>query len=476
MATEFSCQSGTFSIDECLSGQSTLPFYDPLKQIALRPDLRTSTVLCYNQTSVEGLFAQLGASLGADKRTVKTNPFYWTEYCQDTQITVTVKRAAAASSPGGQVVLTLSTGSHSVNGKFSGAQKGYRAYIKERNGQAVDIEDVNRSVTGAFTITVRGINNEVVDLTKYDTYTLLVDPLRMYIKNDDNCIVSEGYLTNPPSLRKAWVQKFEKSYCVKEDELDGYAYDVEFSVLKGLNPKTGKMIEYFCPNVLMDKLMMDWIDSRVVNTLFGQRDDVKGLGFDALIPTARRAGMYNRFYDPASGVSLKQILFGMIRNLRKTNGCNEYMLLHDHGFGMDWSDAIGQLIAGNSQQLQFSLFGKGGGGVMNFDWFQFKNFSAFNYKFSTYQIDAFDNHRYGNYLTNFALMMPACKFKDTSGNIVPAVTYVVQEGCEPAKQKNAWSYDFREQGCRQYKVFLKDEFGMEIHCPSKLGLLERAEC
>lgn len=476
MAASFTCSAGTFSIDECLSGQSPLTFYDPLAQIALKPDLRKDTVLCYKDTSIEGLFSQLQAALGADNRTVKTNPFYWTEYCQEAQLTVGVKKAAAASTPGGTVVLTLMPGSHSVNGKFAGVRPGYRAYIREKQGQAVDIEAVNRSVTGAFTITVRGINNEVVDLTQLDQYTLLIDPLRMYIKNDPNCIVSEGMLLNPPYLRKAFVQKFEKSYCVKEDELDGYAYEVEFHVVKGINPKTGKAVDMFCPTVLMDKLMVDWTDSRLINTLFGQRDDTKQLGFDGVVPTARKSGMYNRFYDPTSGVSLKQILFGMIRNLRKTNGCNEYMLLHDQGFKMDWSDAISQLVAANKQEMIFSLFGNGGGGNMDFSWFEFRNFEAFGYKFATYQIDSFDAWRYGNFLSNFALMMPACKFRDTNGNVVPAITYVRQQGCEPAKQRNAWSYDFREQGCREFKVFLKDEFGLEIHCPSKLGILERAAC
>jgi len=476
MAASFTCSAGTFSIDECLSGQSTLPFYDPLAQIALRPDLRQGTVLCYNQTSVEGLFAQLQASLGADKRTVKTNPFYWTEYCQDAQITLSVKKAAAASGPGQTVVLTLTAGSHSQNGKFTGAQKGYRAYIKEKNGQAVDIEDVNRSVTGATTITVRGINGEVVDLTQLDTYTLLVNPLRMYIKNDPNCIVSEAFLLNPPNLRKAYVQKWEKSYCVREDELDGYAYDVEFTILKGLNPKTGKMVDHFCPSVLMDKLMVDWIDSRVIETLWGQRDDVKQMGVDGLVPTARKSGMYNKFYDPSSGTSLKQIIFGMIRNGRKVNGCTEWLFLNDQGFEMDWSEAIANMIAANKQEHIFSLFGNGGGGVMDFKWFQFKKFEAFGFKFATFLLDALEAYRYGNMQSNFAVIMPACKFKDTLGNVVPAVTYAVQEGCEPAKQKNVWSYDFREQGCRNYQVFMKDEFGLEIHCPSKLGLLQKVQC
>ncbi|MFX1709083.1 hypothetical protein PV783_34265 [Chitinophaga sp. CC14] len=476
MAASFSCDAGAFTIDACLCGQAPLPMYDPLAQIALRPNLREGTILCYKDTSVEGIFSQLQASVGADNRTVTTNPFYWTEKCNEPTNTLCVKRAAAASSPGGTIIVDLDKSSMSTNGRFSKPKQGVRVYIKELDGQGAIIESVDRSVTGQHRITLRALNNEILDLTRHAKYTMLMDTLRMYKKCDDNCIKTDGFLLDPPTLRKSYVQKFEAGYCIKEDELDGYAYDQDFYVIKGIDPLTGRAVENYCIPTVNNKLLSDWFDSRIINTLFGQRNDADQTGFDGLIPTAQQSGMYNYFYDPSSGASLKQMLFGMIRNLRRTNGCNEYMILHDMGFAMDWSDAIAALVRESGQNLNFSLFGKGGSGVQNFEWFEFKNFAAFGHKFMTYLIDAFDAYRYGNFLKDFGIMLPACKFKDTNGKIVPAVTYVYQTGCEPAKVKHLFSYDERQRGCRVWNVFLKDEFGMEIHCPSKLGTMRRMAC
>lgn len=476
MAASFCCESGTYSLDQCLCGQAPLALYDPLAQVALRPNLRHDTILCYKDTSVEGLFSQIQAAIGADNRVVTTNPFYWTEKCNDVQVTFNVGPAAAPSAPGGQVTVPLTGNSMSINGQFSSPKADRRVYFKELDGQAANIVSVDRSIAGAQTVTLQAINNEVLDLTKFPIYTALMDPLRMHVKCDTNCIQTNGLLYPPPYLRKAYVQKFENGYCVTDDELDGYAYEVDFYVIKGIDPLTGKAVENYCIPQIMNQQLADWTDSRIINTFWGRRDDTTQTGFDGLITTARAAGMYNRFYDPASEVSLRQILMGMIRNLRKTNGCNEYMLLHDMGFAIDWSDAIAAMVKSAGQNLNFSLFGKGGGGTMNFDWFEFKDFSAFGYKFRTYMIDAFDSWRYGNFQTNFALMMPACKYRDTGGHWVPPVTYVTMEGCEPAKVKHVFAYDFRVQGCRNYDVFLKDEWGMEIHCPSRLGLLERRAC
>jgi hypothetical protein len=476
MAAQFCCDAGTFTLDQCLCGQAPLAMYDPLAQIALRPELRRDTILCYKDTSVEGLLSQIQGAVGADNRTVKTNPFYWTEKCSEPQLTICVGKAGAASTPGGSVTVTLDAKSMSGNGQLSRPRAGHRVYVKELDGQGANITAVNKSVTGAHTVTLTAINNEVLDLTKFNQYTLLIDPLIMHVKCDTNCIQTNGFLYSPPYLRKAYVQKFEKGYCLSEDEIDGYAHEVDFFVIKGIDPLTGNAVENYCMPQLNNQLLSDWTDSRVINTLWGRRDDTAQLGFDGLIPTARSSGMYNRFYDPASGVSLKQILMGMVRTLRRENGCNEYMLWHDLSFAMDWSDAIASLVTATGQNCVFSLFGRGGQGMMNFEWFQFKNFEAFGYKFATYMIDAFDTRRYSNYQEHFALMMPACKFRDTAGKVVPAVTYVNMEGCEPGKQKHIFSYDERQRGCRVWNVFLKDQFALEIHCPSKLGLLEKAAC
>lgn len=474
---KFSCGNGTFTIDQCINGQTPLTYYDALAQVGLQRSLREGTILCYWNTGIEGLFAQLSSILGADKRVVKSNPFYWSEICNDFVITTCVKKSTAAVPAAGlPVQVTIDTSSHSSNGNFSMPKAGYRAYIKELNGQGVDILAVDKSVTGQHTITLRPLNNQVLDLTKIERYTLLVDTLRMYVKGDTNCIQTEGFVQNPPALRKGYVQKFEKGYCVHEDELDGYAYGVEFRLHKGIDPLTGKKVEYWNLPQITNKLLADWVDSRNINTLFGVRDDVTQQGFNGLITTAESEGMFSRKYDPSSGVSLKAHLMNMIKTLRKTQGCNDYMLLHDFNFGMDWSEAIAQLVKDSGQSLNFALFGNGGEGTRNFNYYEFKDFQAFGYKFRTYQIDLFDAQRYGNFLSNFALLMPSCKFKDTEGKTVPPVTYVNIAGSEEAAQKKIWSYNEMERGCRVLNVYAKDSYGLEIHCASKLGVMRRISC
>lgn len=445
----FQCDAGTFGIDQCMNGQTPLVYYDALAQVALQKSLRSEAVLCYWGTGIEGIFSQLQAVWDSDTRMVKSNPFYWAEYCQDVTIFTTVLKASgSAPVTSAPVTVNIDASSLSQNGVFSVPRAGYRAYIKELNGQAVNITAVDKTTAGAHTITLAPINGEILNLTVFSSYTLLVDTLRMYTKGDTNCIVSGSFVQNPPILRKGYVQKFEDSICIHEDELDGYAYDVEFRLFKGIDPVTGKKVDMWGLPEITNKLLEKYMDSKNINTLFGRRDDVTQKGFDGLIPTAEQQGMFTRSYDPASGISLKAMLFNMIKSLRRVNGCSEYMLMHDFNFWMDWSEAIASLIKESTVDKLYSLFGSGGEGARNFEYYSFKDFTAFGYKFRTFQVDAFDAMRYGNFLENFAILMPACKFKDTAGKYVPPVTYVNIEGKNPAAQKKIWSYNFMDQGCR----------------------------
>ena len=473
MAKNFECCGATYTIDQCINGQSPLPFYDSLAQIALTPSLRDGTILCYWHQGVEGLFSQLQSLLKADKRTVKTNPYYWTEYCGEETITVNVKKAGAPSAPGGKVTVVVAESSHSSSGKFSKARSGYRAYIKENKLQGSNITAVNKTVDGQHTIELEALNGEVLDLTKLPYYTLVVDTLRMYKKGDTQCITKHGVVSNPPLLRQGYVQKFEDGICVNEDEIDGYAYDVEFHVVKGISPISGKKIDMWCVPQVNEQLQAMLMDSRNINSLFGIRDDSKQEGFDGLITTAEQQGSFNSTYDPASGISMMQILANQVKLLRKTNGCNEIMILHDFSFGIDWSNAFAQLIKDSGQGCNFKLFGDS---QQNFKWYNFGDFEAYGYKWRKYQIDLFDAQRYGNILTGFAIFMPACSFKDTNGKTVPPVTYVNIEGCEPAKQENMWVDDTRKRGCRTVDFYVKDAYGMEIHCACKLGVLKKRAC
>lgn len=473
---KFTCSTGTFDMDEVINGQTALTYYDPLAQIAAQPDLRMGTILCYNATGVEGLFAQLNQLYKSDKRRVKTNPYFWTEKCEDTTIITTVLKNTTPSTPGGVLSVNIDPSSHMRGGKASMPMAGRRAYIKELNGQGVNIESVSRLVNGNHTMVIRGLNNQIVDLSRFPYYTFLVDPLRMYKKGDMNCITTEGFTQEQPLLRKGFIQKFEKGYAIHDDELTGYAYDREFKIGSGYDPKTGKVIDYWDIPQLTSKLLVDFFDSRNINGLFGVRDDAKGMGYDGMITTAEAQGMFSNYYDPNDGVSLKQKLFNMMKSMRKVNGCTDYILAYDFGFRVDWSEAIAALVKATVGTHQYQLFGEGGEGARDFKWYEFKDFEAYGYNFRGFQVDAFDAQRYGNFLENFALMMPACTFKDSMGNDVPPVTWVNIGRAEDSPQQKIWVDNTRERGCRVVNAYLQDTHGMEIHCASKLGVWRKARC
>lgn len=472
----FQCDAGAFGIDEVMRGQTVLTYYDPLSQIGLQRSLREGVILAYEHQGLEGLFSQIQDLYGGDSREVLASPFYWPEYCEDINITTTVKKSGSAvGAPGAHVTVTITTSSHSKNGKFSPPRPGYRAWVQELNGQQVTIVTVTKTPTGAHTIELAPINNEVLDLTGRDTFTLLVDSLRIYKKGDTNPIVGGSIVKNPPNIHKGYVQGYEDRFDINKEELNGYVYDVEFRINKGLDAN-GKEIEFWDIPHANQELLTKYQESKIMNTLFNHRNDGDQTGFNGMVPSVERGGSFNRDYDPGSGVSLKAILFNSIRQLRLRNGAQQNMLACDFGFGMDWDDSLGQMINDNKQNHVYELFGDGGEGVRNFNWYGFDDFTAYKYQFKKMVVDTFDSQHFGNMLPNFAMVIPMTKYKDTKGNTVGPVTYVNIKAAEKAAQQKMYFWDFRKQGERNVSVFIEDTWGMEIHAISKMGLFRRATC
>lgn len=474
----FSCDAGSYSIDAAIAGQTPLVMYDSLKQAAYLPEIRqvrgggtAQVIMPYDQRTPEALFSQMSAAYGQETRTVSSREFYWLEYdSYDTLTFVTNKSNAGIPGPGVPVQVSIDVLSRSVSGNYTKPLSGYYAYIKELNRQKVFISGVNKA---GDTVTFTPINGEVLDLTKYGRYTFIIDPLRAYTIGDTNPIQVEGIVLNPPVMYKAYAQKYEKGFSVNQDEIDNYIYDRDFKVIKGLNTR-GEAVEYFYIPTLNSQMEAFITDNKILNTLFGQRDNTNQKDMNGIVPTAEAYGMFNASYDIFTNVSLKQILWGMIKTLRRVEGCNSYTLLHDFNFWMDWSESIGEMITASKQSYRYALFGEGGTGARDFSYYSFSKFDAFGYEFIPYMIDAFDNRRYGNILEYFAVMMPNADFKDQRGEKVPFLTYAHLEGAEPAKVRGMWIYDFREQGGRVLNSYCQTTYGIEIHGPTRLGILKKA--
>jgi hypothetical protein len=476
---QFFSEAGTFSIDQVIKGQTPLTFYDPLKQVAYQPELRRgangkiASVLPYADAGLEGLFAQLQSKFGSDKKMVKARKFYWAEYDQFQTFAFAVGKSLSAVPSGGVgVTVSISRASLSQNGLFAKPIAGFRAMVKENNQQVVDITTVTETSTG-YNVTLTPINGEVLNLTSRGQYTIVMASMRNYqLENTPADIQGQGIVKNPPALYESYVQKYEQRLDVDESEIDNYVYDKDIMIAKGLD-HTGKEIEYFYVPQLSKEIEGMLVQNRTWRTLFNQRDNVNDQDFDGLIPTMRKYGMFNYAYDSFLGGSFKSLLFSIIKSLRKINGSNDYFLIHDFNFGIDWGEAIKEVVRNSNQDYKYQLFGEGGMGIRDFEYFQFQNFKWSNYNFLTYQMDVFDSYRYGRPLEYFAALLPAKAYSDTDGNRVPILNYVNIMGAEAAAERKVWHYDFREQGKRIMSVFAKDSFGIEIHKPTQLGMIWR---
>jgi len=487
---QFFSEAGSFSIDQVIQGQTPLTFYDPLKQVAYQPSIRRGAngniapVLPYPKTSIWGLLSQLQSKLGSDTKMVKSRKFWWAEYDQFQTFSFAILKASGSVPPAGvPVTVNISRSSLSQNGVFAKPEVGLKAIIKENNQQVVTITNVTTTSAGNYAVTLQPINNQVLDLTVRGQYTVVMNAMRNYtntkyqpesVQNPypANQIQGQGIVKNPPVLYASQVQKYEQRIDVDESEIDNYIYDKDIMIAKGLDAN-GNTIDYFyIPQLSME--VETWItQNRIMRTLFNQHDSQLDQDFDGLIPTIRKYGLFNYAYDQFLGGSFKSLLFSIIKSLRKVNGSTDYFMIHDFNFGLDWSEAIAALVRNYNQNYQYRLFGEGGEGMREFEYFNFGNFSWNNYHFLTYQMDAFDDYQLGRPLEYFAALLPAKAYTDTDGNRVPIMNYVNIQGAEPAKDQKVWMHDFRNEGGRIASVFAKDSFGLEIHKPTQLGMISR---
>lgn len=477
---QFFSEAGSYSFNDVIKGQSPYTLYDPLKQVAYQPELRRgangkiAAVLPYAKSGIEGLFSQLSSKFGSESKMVKARKFYWAEYDQFQTFAFAVAKSADAVPSGGiGVTVDISRSSLSQNGLFAKPIAGFRAMIKENNQQVVDITNVITLPSGGFRVTLTPINGEVLNLTQRGQYTVIMASMRNYqLTNTPSSIATQGMVKNPPALYESYVQKYELGYAVDESEIDNYVYDKDWTIIKGLNAN-GQEVEYFYIPQVTKELEIAITQNRIWRTLFNQRDNVGDQDFDGIVPTMRKYGLFNYAYDTFLGGSFKSLLFSMIKSLRKVNGCNEYFMIHDFNFGIDWGQSMADLVKNYGQNLNYQLFGGGGEGMRDFEYFNFGNFSWNNYKFMTYQMDAFDDYQLGRPLEYFAMLMPAKAYTDTDGMRVPILNYVNIEGAEAAKSRQVYHYDERQRGGRVINFFAKDSFGIEIHKPTNLGMIQR---
>src|ERR1700733_1604039 len=472
-ANQFFSEGATYAIDQAIKGQTAFQMYDPLQQMVYNPEIRgningeAAIILPYEKTGFWGMWSEIQALFGADKKMVKANKFYWAEYDMLESMAFSILKSTQSVPIGGaSVTVNISRFSQSKNGLFAKPIGGFQGFLKH-NQQKVNIVSVVESSAGNIAITLAPINGEVLDLTQKNQYTLVQSPMISYNVNNDSPISTHGQVANMPILYPAYVQKYEDGLAVNESEIDNFVYDKTFFIKKGLNGM-GQPIDYWYIPQLSQLAEEKIVVNRNLKALFDQRDHTLNEGFDGIIPTIQKYGAFNFSYDTLMAGSFKALLFAMIKNLRKISGANEYMLAHSFNFGIDWSSAMAALIRNEKQDYKYALFGDGGTGERNFEYYKFKDFSAYGYQFRAHQIDMFDDYQYGNVLEDFAMLMPMKVFTDTEGNRVPIVTFVNIEGAEPGRDMRVWVDDARERLERNLRIGIKDTFGMEVHAPTRM--------
>ena len=350
---------------------------------------------------------------------------------------------------------------------------GYQAVIKGLGGpagQLVNITAVTEVAAGNWTVTIAGINGQTINLSQKDLYTLTIIPMQNYVLGTTSNITKNGFVPNPPLLWKSWVQKYEDGIPLDESEIDNYVYNRKWRIVKGVDSNGNPMDYIYIP--ALDKKLRDRIAAnRTLRLLFNRRDSVNNQNFNGLVPTIQNYGMFNFAYDDLMQGSFRSILFSIIKSLRRINGSPENFLLHDFHFGLDWSNAIADLVKAFEQSYKFALFGDGGMGMQDFQYFNFRNFGYQNYKFIASQVDVFDTYRYGGLLESFALLMPAKKLQTTDGTTVPIVTMCHIAGAEPARNQYIWFDDSRVRGERTINAYAKDNLGFEFHAPMQCGMI-----
>jgi len=461
-----------YTIEAAIKGQTSLVFYDSLRQAAMVPELRQKTIMPYKEQTPEALFSQWAAAMKQDSRTVKAREFWWTEYGAYGTNTFQVQQSGGGvPGPGVAVTVSLDTWSMSKAGFFSKPGVNFYAYIKGLN-QKVKITAKNENVD-PNTVTLEPINNEVLDLTVNGNYTLVMDPLQHVPVGIETVMHSHGEVNAPPLLWQGYVQEFEDSISLHAHEIDNYIYDRDFKIAKGLDAKGEEVWMYYIP-YLNRSLETRVTDSKTINAIWGLRDRKNQIGLDGMVPQAEKYGMFNAAYDVYTKTSFEAFLFNAMKILRKIQGCKDYMLMHDWNFWIDWSKSLADSIKAADQSYRYALFGDGGEGARMFDYYSFKNFEAFGYKFVPYMLDAFDHRRYGSYQENFALMLPMAEFTDIDGARVPIFTYTYLVGAEPARVDHMWIDDARERRERFLYGNVQTSFGHEIHALTRLGTIKKA--
>src|ERR1700733_7997600 len=85
-ANQFFSEGATYAIDQAIKGQTAFQMYDPLQQMVYNPEIRgningeAAIILPYEKTGFWGMWSEIQALFGADKKMVKANKFYWAEY------------------------------------------------------------------------------------------------------------------------------------------------------------------------------------------------------------------------------------------------------------------------------------------------------------------------------------------------------------------------------------------------------------
>ncbi len=477
------CKVSTMTAQECAT--QLVPIYDHAAHILMNSDIRKGVVqnggispfLALQMDLTEKL--TMGAG-GKSYRTVETQKYYTQESCcVGDDWTFSIKGNNSQILANEHTVIVA--GGYAGNGGFSTPIAGRRATISYQDGTSVntDIISVDVQTNGSHLVTLRALNGKLFSLNSQNTFKVIMGKLKPYVKNDTKCIETHGMVQNGVNLVQGHIQKYEDGLCILEDEVDFYKYSElpmgEQGAIDVYNPATQQFERGYNPDTIFrNQLYNNRMQNMTYEMLFGEYNAVTDTGIDGVWTTIQKRGMFKfNKYNLSDPAVLKSILRIIVRQLKSSGlgKVKEVCIWQDDIASSKTSDSIMKILGFTEnyipQATGFNVNGKG-----ELEWYNFtgiKNFegSGISFSFKNLGIQSLNIP----HMRDFCIIQPMVPFKDSMGNSVAPIEITKLKNLDGIN-KSIWMDDSRERGCRKISYFVKDSFGLDIHCAQFMGYIK----
>lgn len=473
MSNQPQCAIANFTTEECIS--SGIPIYNRYADVFLRPDVRKEVIQRANLPNFMMYIYDLRREfLGAGERLVDTRKYMWEEVNDNIQpYQFTIQKTNSAGSAGQPVTVTILN--PVVDGYVSPLVGNMATTTINGIFTEVKVSDVNGT-----SIELTPINGMALDFTAKN-YTFTFNPTITYEKSCSGQIETYGFGQSQPEIGVGVVQEYEKGTCICQDAISHYGYDEIPTKMQMFNPLNNQWVDTWClPTMAMDKIAEEMFYGQFYAMMFGQYNYLTDTGIQGLLPTIQSRGGLNMPIKPQDPTSLFATLKYLAMFYSK-KGIRSFTLWCDRNMYMNINEAIAKYIGKNNFGLPVWQ-----GSQEHINWYNFKSLSqvfGIDCDIRINTITGWEQMQYDNLFKNFAILIPDTPYITSTGAKVPMIEIVKIKGCDGYQigTKNGagtsiWYDDTRQRGKRQFNVYARNQFGMDIHGTKFMGLLTDKSC